>query len=351
MEAYNVLGLMSGTSMDGLDIAYCTFEFKEKWTFEVKKTSTVPYSQTWQLSLQNAFLKSEEEIKQLDESFGIFLGVQCIHFINKNKITPNLIASHGHTVFHQPDKGITLQIGSGKIISKMTNIPTVYDFRSLDVKLGGQGAPLVPIGDKLLFGEYDFCLNLGGFSNISFEKNGKRVAFDICPQNIILNEISQSIGDTYDKNGELGRQGNINQELLTELNELDYYQKLPPKSLGKEFTTEFTHPILRKYLISANDKLRTYYEHSAIQISNVINQQRGKSVLVSGGGAHNSFFIEVLKSKTTKEIVIPSYEIIDFKEAIIFAFLGVLKHRNEINCLASVTGASRNSSGGVLVTP
>jgi len=352
MEKYAVIGLMSGTSLDGVDIAYCNFELEDdSWKFTIKETTTVKYAPEWHLNLKESIFKDANQLQILDNLYGEYLGNLCKSFINKHKIKPDLIASHGHTVFHQPDKGFTLQIGNGDKIAKITNTPTVYDFRSLDVKLGGQGAPLVPIGDRLLFKEYDFCLNLGGFANISFEKNTTRIAFDICPLNIVINEVCEHIGLSFDKNGEIAKQGEVNTNLLNELNDLKYYAQVFPKSLGKEFVLEEIQPLLNKYPISIAHKLRTFYEHIAIQISKTINTETGETVLVTGGGTYNVYLLELIRKHINRKIVIPSKTIIDFKEAMIFAFLGVLKKRGENNCLASVTGASQDCSGGILAIP
>jgi anhydro-N-acetylmuramic acid kinase len=256
-----------------------------------------------------------------------------------------LIASHGHTIFHQPEKGFTFQLGNGASIAAETGIPTVADFRTGDVALGGQGAPLVPVGDKLLFSDYESCLNLGGFANISFDQHGKRIAFDICPVNFILNDLAQKSGWPYDTGGELGRSGNMNRELLEQLNQLAFYRQSPPKSLGREWMNHYFMPLMAADEIPLNDQLRTAYEHIAIQISNA-SPVHGK-MLVTGGGAFNTFLIERLKHHLKCEIVIPHAEIIQFKEALVFAFLGLLRFMGEINCYASVTGARRDSSAGV----
>lgn len=352
MKKYKVIGLMSGTSLDGLDLAYCNFIFKKNnWTFTIDKAKTIEYPMDWKFSLKESIFKDKIQLHTLDQLYGEYLGNVCKEFIDDHDLKPDLIASHGHTIFHKPHLGFTLQIGNGEKIAQITNIPTICDFRSLDVKLGGQGAPLVPIGDKLLFNDSDFCLNLGGFSNISFEKNNERIAFDICPTNIVINELCAEIGLDYDKYGAIGKKGILNTGLLRELNNLDFYQKTFPKSLGKEFIIDKINPIISKYNLTIEDKLRTFYEHIALQISFIVNSEKGNTLMISGGGAYNLFLIDLLRKYINKEIILPSNEIIEFKEALIFAFLGVLKLRGENNCLASVTGASADSSGGVLYTP
>jgi anhydro-N-acetylmuramic acid kinase len=348
-----VVGLMSGTSLDGLDLVAAEFrKTNEKWHFHIEAAETIEYSNEWKTRLKNAPEFSGLELIQLHTEYGRFLGSETKRFFTENNFEPDLIASHGHTIFHQPEKGFTFQAGSGFEIATVTGITTVADFRSGDVALGGQGAPLVPVGDRLLFSEYEYCLNLGGFANISFEKNGKQIAFDICPVNIILNHFAEKQGFSFDKNGELGRKGKVNTELLNKLNQLDFYRAEPPKSLGREWVEQVFMPVLNDFEISDEDKLRTVYEHIAKQIAGrgegKGTDKGGGKMLVTGGGAFNAFLIELISGKTPIELVIPANEIVNFKEALIFAFLGVLKVRGEINCLASVTGAKCDSSVGIM---
>ena len=342
-----VIGAMSGTSLDGLDIAAIEFNYKNnKWSFEIMEAETISYSEDWLQQLQNAPFISGEKLTELHSEYGKYTGERINKFIKKSGFTPNLIASHGHTIFHQPDKHFTLQIGNGAEIAAITKTTTVADFRTTDVALGGQGAPLVPVGDKLLFNEFEYCLNLGGFANVSYEKDNKRVAFDNCPVNFALNFFAEKHGLKYDKDGELGKQGEINNELLNKLNDLKYYKQEPPKSLGRELMEDEFFPIVNSGSISDLDKMRTIYEHIAIQIAK-IGTRSGK-LLITGGGAFNTFLIERIKHHSSLQIVIPSKKIIDFKEALIFAFLGVLKIQNKTNCYSSVTGAKKNSSVGII---
>ncbi len=347
MKSYNAIGLMSGTSLDGLDIAFCKFTFHKQWQFEIIKSTTIDYSKEWKEKLTKAPSISGYELTKLHNQYGKFIGDSVNNFIQQNNIQVDLIASHGHTVFHQPDKRVTLQIGDGHEISVATGITTVCDFRSLDVTLGGQGAPLVPIGDKLLFSDYDYCLNLGGFANISFEENNVRFAYDICPANIILNHLTRKSGHDYDKNGALGLLGKTNSELLHKLNAIEYYKKSYPKTLGREWLEAEVIPILDETELSVHDKLRTLYEHIATQISQSISKKDSK-MLITGGGAYNKLLVNLIKQKISSEVVIPDQNLIDYKEALIFALLGVLKMEGNVNCLASVTGAERDSSGGVI---
>ena len=256
---------------------------------------------------------------------------------------PDLISSHGHTVFHKPNISKTLQIGDGRTINKITGIKTVNNFREQDVKLGGQGAPLVPIGDKLLFKKYKYCLNLGGFVNISVKKSNKIFAYDICPLNTVLNFYSKKIGHEYDYDGNFSKTVIINNNLFNELNELSFYFEKHPKSLGIEFVLDEIFPIIDKYKLSEIDILATYIKHAAYQISkNILDNEK---VLISGGGSFNKTLI---KSLTNYGINIsrPNNIIINYKESLIFALLGHLRLNNEINCLKSVTGATRDHSSG-----
>ncbi|NEW80658.1 MAG: anhydro-N-acetylmuramic acid kinase, partial [Gelidibacter sp.] len=260
----------------------------------------------------------------------------------------DFIASHGHTIFHNPEKHYTLQIGNGPQITSITGIKTICNFRVQDVALGGQGAPLVPVGDELLFSEYDYCLNLGGFSNISFRKNHQRIAFDICPVNIVLNHYVAALNLEYDDRGTMASEGNIENNLLRELNSLAFYNDAKPKSLGYEFVVATIFPIIDKYNLSLKNILSTFVEHIAIQISKKIDSDSGKTMLVTGGGAFNTFLIERLQSHTKTQLIIPQETIINYKEALVFALLGFLKDENKINCLKSVTGASKDHSSGII---
>ncbi|QLL59304.1 MULTISPECIES: anhydro-N-acetylmuramic acid kinase [Empedobacter] len=341
------IGLMSGTSLDGLDICYVRFD--DNQLFEILHAETIDYSSDWRTKLTEAFQYSAMDLCQLDVEFGYFLGEQVKEFIHKNKIRKvDFVASHGQTIFHQPQKSFTLQIGNGLAIASRCQQKVVCDFRTQDVILGGQGAPLVPIGDELLFSNYDACLNLGGFSNISMNRNGKRIAFDICPINIVLNHYAKQLGFDFDKNGERAEQGHINIALVEELNLLNFYHQPFPKSLGFEWVMNEFLTIVDKYDISIEDKLRSCVEHFVIQIKNTFALYDINNVLITGGGVRNTFFINRLGELSTVEIIIPTDNLIDFKEALIFAFLGYRRVYNEINCLASVTGASKDHSSGII---
>ncbi len=340
---------MSGTSLDGLDICYVHFsEHSEKWNFEILQAETLEYPKSWVEKLTNAFYLSAPELLALNSEYGFYLGEMVKEFIEKNKLEKiDLIASHGHTIFHQPEKKFTLQIGDGRAIKQIANLPVIYDFRMQDVLMGGNGAPLVPIGDQLLFSEFDACINLGGFSNISFLKNGKRIAFDICPVNVILNEFAQKLGKKFDENGALAKCGNTDENLLQELNQLAFYQKNPPKSLGIEWVQQSISPLL----VNKNPEtiLATFTEHIAIQIAKILNENNIEKALITGGGAYNTHLIESLKKLTNSEIIIPSQNLIEYKEALIFALMGVLRFAGRNNVLSSATGSIADHSSGLFV--
>ena len=348
-ENYNVIGVMSGTSLDGVDLAYIKFNNSGRWTFEIFQSETVSYSEEWLNKLKNAIHFNPTELEELNVAYTKLLASIISEFISKNQLAEiDAVCSHGHTILHQPQNGITLQIGNLPMIRDLVNQTIVCDFRVQDVQLGGQGAPLVPIGDKLLFSEYDYCLNLGGFSNVSFNENGNRIAFDISPVNTVLNSYANELGFPYDDAGNFAKSGSINQDLLQQLNDLEFYALPYPKSLGMEFVNAKIFPLMNSYSIDVKDKLCTFVEHIAIQIANICSKPNAK-LFITGGGAYNRFLIERLRNYLpTTEVVIPDDKTIQFKEALIFGFLGVLRLRNEINVLSSVTGASKNHSSGVV---
>ena len=343
---------MSGTSLDGIDIAYIKISYTNSYTFEILNSTTVSYSAQWKTILKEGFHLSGEALTKLDADYGIHLGNIILNFVAENKITNvDFIASHGHTIFHNPKKNYTLQIGNGPQITAITGIKTICNFRIQDIALGGQGAPLVPIGDELLFSEYNYCLNLGGFVNISFNKNGQRIAFDICPVNIVLNHYVSQLNVEYDDKGTIASTGNIDKSLLNELNSLSFYNDTKPKSLGYEFIVETIFPIIDKYDLKISDILRTFVEHVAIQIAKKIDSNSEKTILVAGGGAYNTFLINRIQSYTKTQLIIPEDTIINYKEALVFALLGFLKDEGQNNCLKSVTGASKNHCSGIVFNP
>lgn len=347
---YNVIGVMSGTSLDGVDLAHIHFTKDSKgWNFEIIEAETVAYSSEWFNKLKNAVQFSELELVELNKSYTKLLAEIISRFISKNSITNlDAVCSHGHTILHQPQNGFTLQIGNLPEITSLIRQKVVCDFRIQDVQLGGQGAPLVPIGDQILFFDYKYCLNLGGFSNVSFEENNSRIAFDISAVNTVLNFYANQFDLDYDNKGEISRNGNLNQKLLDELNALPFYRAKYPKSLGFEFVKETLLPLIENYEIPVADKMQTFTVHVAFQIANALPQKDSK-LLITGGGAYNDFLVEQIQRFLPEmEIVIPNKKIVEFKEALIFALLGVLKLRGEINVLSSVTGASENHSSGTI---
>jgi anhydro-N-acetylmuramic acid kinase len=343
---------MSGTSLDGVDAAHIRFGFSNgKWHFEIGACETIGYSQNWIDTLKIAVGFSKSELDKLDSDYTILLGGIISNFIRKHQLRNlDAVCSHGHTILHRPDNGITLQIGNLPEIAGLIHETVVCDFRIGDVELGGQGAPLVPIGDRLLFSDYNYCLNLGGFSNVSFEQDHTRIAFDISPVNTVLNFYASKIGLDYDDKGKTAKSGNLNADLLTQLNALDFYQKSFPKSLGFEFVRETVLPIMENFSIPIEDKLHTFTEHIASQIALAVPVKTGK-LLITGGGAYNDFLIERTQFHLPEiQIVIPDKKILEFKEALIFALLGVLRLRNEVNVLSSVTGAKYDHSSGKIYT-
>ena len=352
MRDFKVIGLMSGSSLDGVDIAYVNFSHdNKKWFFQIVEAGNVPYSEYWKEQLSSAFNKDKEELKELDIEYGKYLGTITKKFIKKYEMEPKLIASHGHTIFHRPEEGFTLQIGNGQQIANVTGIMTINDFRTEDVEKGGQGAPLVPIGDRHLFAEYPICLNIGGIANVSYELNNQRIAYDICMANQLLNYLAGKLGYDYDNNGNFAKQGNINQELLNVLNDNNYYRQEAPKSLGREFFENVQHKIVDESDLSVADLLATATEHIAIQIADATRHLDATKMLVTGGGAKNRFLIDRISALSKHEIIIPDTLIVDYKEALIFAFLASLKMEGKINVLSSVTGASSDSSSGKIWMP
>lgn len=347
--SYKVLGLMSGTSLDGLDIAYCNIlRIDDKWSYVIENAITVAYPDALinQLSIVTQ-LKASQLVK-LDHDLGKWMGIQASDFLKVHQLDIDFIANHGHTVFHQPEKGFTLQIGNATDIHQATNLPVIYDFRSLDVANGGQGAPLVPLGDKLLFAEYDACLNLGGIANISFQTNDERIAYDICPANMMLNFLASKKGLEYDAEGSIAREGNINDQLLKELNGLAFYSMPYPKSLGYEWFSHQVLPLIDIEKIALEDRMASCVLHVAKQVA--ASAPPGK-MLITGGGTFNNHLIEKIEEYTGPEVqlVIPDITVINYKEALIFALLGVLRLENKINAICSVTGATRDTCGGSII--
>jgi anhydro-N-acetylmuramic acid kinase len=365
---YRAIGLMSGSSLDGLDIAFAEFnEQAGKWSYEIKETACYEYDEEWTDRLKNAISLNALDYQLLHTDYGHYIGNQVNKFIEEKKLhyQVGLIASHGHTTFHVPAKKMTAQLGDGAAIAATTGLPVVSDLRAMDVALGGQGAPIVPIGEKLLLGDYDFFLNLGGIANISHNNPDNYTAFDICPANRVLNMLMNELRKEYDEGGQTAATGKINDEVLNQLNQLEYYKQPHPKSLANDFGTDIVYPLIKEANISIPDALRTFTEHIAYQIQQGVSghgnlksiprqtRDQNPKLLATGGGAFNTFLINLLQEKLSPlglELIIPDEKLIAYKEALIMAFIGVLRWRQDYNSLASVTGASRNSIGGALWT-
>lgn len=356
MKNVNVIGLMSGTSLDGLDICCANFFYEnEQWAFGQLITHSYVYEDTLKNQLKHAFETTEDNLRELDKAFGSYQAEKVVAFIDEHNLhgRVDFVAAHGHTIFHKPHQKYTLQIGNGQLMANRIKLPVINNFRALDVQLGGQGAPLVPVGDEMLFGNYEACLNLGGFSNISFKDGDERIAFDIGPCNLPLNKIMEEHYDKpYDAYGKYSAEGIIRNDLLTKLNQLEYYQLNPPKSLGVEWLKTVFLDVLDLYKdTDPKNVLATLVAHETDQIAHILNKYQLKNVLVTGGGTFNDYFISCLRKKTKAIIEIPSNDIVAFKEALIFAFLGVLKWNGQINTYKSVTGAIKDSCGGDLYFP
>lgn len=371
---YRVIGLMSGSSLDGLDIAFVQFQNTGgKWSYKILQSDCMAYPSHWVERLRWVAQSDARQYQLLHTDYGHYLGVQVNQFINKYQLEyqVQLIASHGHTSFHMPELHMTAQLGDGAAIAAETGLPVVSDFRLLDIALGGQGAPIVPIGEKLLWSDYNYFLNLGGIANISFHRksaggndgtgqnDGPIVAFDICPANRVMNLLASRVGKEYDESGKLASTGSVDEALLHKLNHLEYYELYFPKSLANEFGTEVVFPMMNGAGFKIEDALRTYVEHISIQVRKAIEKVREKigmdsepgKMLVTGGGAYNIFLVERLRNSLHDlniELLVPGDELIQYKEALVMALMGVLRWREENNVLSSVTGARRDSIGGAV---
>lgn len=344
---------MSGTSCDGVDLAYCRFELSAKgWGFDILCAVTIPYPAGWLERLQLAHRLPGPDLFELHAEYGTYLGKLVTRFCNRYKLhAPDAVSSHGHTVFHEPDRHFTFQLGNGYALHQACALPVICDFRSMDIALGGQGAPLVPVGDALLFAQYDVCLNLGGIANLSYDERGRRKAFDICFVNMALNFLAAQAGKSYDKNGEMASQGKVNKPLLKKLQSVysKFHKKRP--SLSREYFEKQIRPLFDSSDIPLNDKLATCAESVALEIINAFPSKRNLSVLCTGGGALNAYLMYRLLEYGNDRVqfVIPEEDIVKYKEAVIFAFLGVLRLRGEVNVLSSATGATRDSCSGVVI--
>ena len=345
-----VLGVMSGTSLDGVDLAMLHFEKKEVWKYSILATTTLAYPEEWIERLRHAVDLSKQDLAILDRDYTLYLAKIIQDFLAQQPQLPDFVSSHGHTVLHQPDQGITYQIGNLATLAEVTGQKVICNFRLADVALGGQGAPLVPGGEVHLFSEYSACVNLGGFANVTLLNNPPVVAFDICPVNIVMNALVHPLGLAFDHNGELAKSGQVISDLLDQLNQLEFYKTTFPKSLGVEWVKGQVNPLLNKYKNHTTvDILHTFCHHIAYQITQQL--PANGPVLFTGGGCYNTFLISLIKSLAQVDIVLPSKDLIEYKEAMIFGFLGLLKDMNQKNCLASVTGAQFDHVSGEIFLP
>jgi anhydro-N-acetylmuramic acid kinase len=352
-DHYRITGLMSGSSMDGTDLACCDLIWNGLgWDYRILEAETIPYGPDLKSKLEVACHWKPKEIEELDKELGRYYASLLNDFHRRHGLIPDYIASHGHTILHEPHRGVTYQAGRGSIMAENTGIVVVNDFRSEDVAQGGQGAPLVPLGDKLLFARYQGCLNLGGFANISFDnEQGERRAYDLSPANMALNHVANLKGLEFDKGGDLASQGTLHPGLFEKMNQLAYYQQAPPKSLGREWFMDKLLPLMNQGGLSPEDLMATLLDHIAFQVAKGINEAGIKSLLITGGGALNQTLIKRLSHYTTACIEIPGAQLVHYKEALVFALLGALKIRGEINCLSSVTGGKRDLSAGTIHKP
>ena len=350
MKTSLAIGLMSGSSLDGIDLALVRFTSDNgHYTYDIVDAKTLPYSLSWQQRLANAFLSKPEDLVPLDKEYGTYLG-QCVaEYLQQRHVKPDFVASHGHTIFHKPEQRYTLQIGDGQALANACGVTVVNDFRTEDVSKGGQGAPLVPIGDRLLFAQYDICLNIGGIANLSYELDGQRIAYDICIANQALNWLAQREGLAYDKDGLIAQRGKVNDALLKRLDDNAFFLQAPPKSLGREFFETYQKQLLESY--DTADAMATFVEHIAEQIGQAVKPLKQGKMLITGGGAHNRYLVERIQQHTQHQVVVPDSQTVDYKEALIFALLGLLRLEGRTNVLCSVTGAPTDSCSGKIWRP
>lgn len=346
-----VLGVMSGTSLDGIDFAIVKFVQANGWSFEVMEATTVPYSTEWESRLKTAVTLDAKNRALLDIEYTLFLAERIRSFLAEHQgYSIDFVSSHGHTVLHHPQQGVTHQMGNLSSLAHQLQHKVICDFRTADVALKGQGAPLVPGAEIHLFNAYDACVNLGGFANISILKGTHQKAYDVCAVNVVMNALANKCGQDYDKNGELARAGKTIPALFLALQKLPFYQKEIPKSLGIEWVNAEVTPLLHNFVHhNVEDVLHTYTWHVAMEMAK--NLPREGSVLFSGGGAYNSYLMELIQQETSAQIVLPPPQIIEFKEAIVFAFLGVLRDLDQPNCFSRFTGSIRDHSSGKIFYP
>ena len=347
------IGVMSGTSLDGVDLCYIKFyqDEAQDWQYQILATACYDYSDDWIKRLSNAHLMKNQQVRELDTAYTNLLADSYVkRFIDEFDLEEiDFVASHGHTVFHQPEKNYTLQIGNLPFLADRVGYPVICDFRMQDVKKGGQGAPLVPIGDKLLFAEYEACVNMGGFVNVSIKNKDEFLAYDICPANKVLNYLSKQLGYPFDRKGQLAASGKVDEQCLAQLDQLDFYRQKPPKSLGIEWVEKEIFPILEKSQLLTIDQLATFTQHIAHQLAKHLKGL--DQFLMTGGGTYNQHLINLVEKQIGQKITIPDDQLINYKEALVFAFLGLLRFQDKNNILASVTGAPADHCGGFIYQP
>ncbi len=362
-STYHVVGLMSGSSLDGIDLSYCSYSTSgDAFDWELLNHATYPIPDTWKSRLLHLPEQSAKTFVKTHTYFGHFLSEVINDFIERQKITPDFIASHGHTIFHEPNKRFTTQIGCGAAIATQTGLPVINDFRIQDISINGEGTPLAPAADLFLFEGYDFYLNLGGIANLTAKTVDQLVAFDVCPANQLLNFLANQINLAYDKDGILAKSGQLLPALMERLRDFEYYRMSYPKSLDNSWIKKEVLSIFQQFEEPVQDKLHTTCKFIAEEITNSLSTviqslKMGKNnhykLLATGGGTFNEFLLECIVESNTKgnlpiEVVLPEKEIIDFKEAILMGLLGVLRVQNRPNCFASVTGAKYDTIGGIV---
>lgn len=361
-KSYKVLGLMSGSSLDGLDLAFCKFDLSKGLDhigWEIIAAGTLPFSPMWVSRLQHLPQQDALTFCKTNTYYGHYLADLVKQFLYKHQLQPDFIASHGHTIFHYPDKRLSVQIGDGAAMAALTGLPVICDFRTQDIAIDGEGTPIAPIADRYLFKGYDFYLNIGGIANITAEIDNKYIAFDIGPANQIFNALAQEVGQAYDAEGALARSGNLHKELLSQVNAIAYFQETYPKSLDNSWIRQHILPIYMNSPISWEDRLHTATEQLANQVAKSIQQicEREKmkkdsyKMYITGGGAFNSYLMECIDKHCQPlgvKIVVPGEKIIKFKEAILMALMGVFRIEKIPNCFSSVTGAKNDTIGGAI---
>lgn len=348
MTEYHVLGVMSGSSLDGLDVCLTKFNQSSSWAYEILAADTLDIPEALKLQLRQSDRLKARSLFLLDQQYGNWMGEQIRHWRSKNKHKVDLIGVHGHTVFHEPKEGFSIQIGNGANVCVATGIPTVDRFREKDIILGGQGAPLVPFGERLLWPQYQVFINLGGIANVATHGSTTR-AWDIAPCNQVLNHLAKLAGKDYDENGQIAREGALDPQWLENLRSLDYFSKPAPKSLSNQWTQEVLHQAPN----NIKDALNTYVHFLGEQIAADLKAvPDGQVVLITGGGAYNSYLIETIKKMSPGlQFVLPEHQLIAYKEALVFGLMALHRQLELPNVLSSVTGALRDSVSGVLHLP